>query len=332
MSIKLMSMVWDRYSATGGELLLALALADYAHDNGTSVYAGVETLAQKTRQSVRTVQYQLRRMQEEGWLLKVGKGDGGRSRHVTYHINPKWIKGAEVAPFVPDEEGADSGDEGGEPGFVAGDGEQPLAGVFVPLDGAAGEGVAEPSENGANGPNGAATVAPFAKTERVQPDVLKGAIAVAPAITNHINHHYSPISPQEGKHDLASSIAKPSKPTGALARPETGRQPRGGKQAIGLQAYLDACREAGCKPVPPTCAVFAYCDKVGIPREILALHWAEFKLRHLDSGRRQKDWLKTLQNSVRSNWYGIWFIRAGGECALTTKGLQAQADHRENEA
>ena len=327
-----MSMVFDRYPAGGNELLLALALADHAHDDGTHVHPRVAALAEKTRQSVRAVQYQLRRMQLSGWLIKCGAGDGGRGRAASYCLNPDWLKGADIAPFAgemePDDEDDSVQSAGASQGAKAGDG-GPIGG-----DGSAG-GVSDASGL-KSGPldllKGATASAPFAKTERVQPDVLKGAIAVAPAITNHINHHYSPISPQEGKHDLASSIAKPSKPTGALARPETGRQPRGGKQAIGLQAYLDACREAGCKPVPPTCAVFAYCDKVGIPREILALHWAEFKLRHLDSGRRQKDWLKTLQNSVRSNWYGIWFIRAGGECALTTKGLQAQADHRENEA
>ena len=64
MSIKLMSQIFDRYPNGGGEMLLALAIADHAHDDGTHIYPSVSALAKKTRQSERTVQYQLRKMQE----------------------------------------------------------------------------------------------------------------------------------------------------------------------------------------------------------------------------------------------------------------------------
>ena len=52
-----MSMVFDCYPNGGGEMILALALADHAHDDGTSVYPSIESLMEKTRQSRRTVQY-----------------------------------------------------------------------------------------------------------------------------------------------------------------------------------------------------------------------------------------------------------------------------------
>ena len=98
MSIKIMSAVFERYPNGGGEMLLALALADHASDDGTRVYPSVANLAEKTRQSERSVQYQLRRMEESGWLILVGAGNGGRSMSREYRISPEWIKGAEIAP------------------------------------------------------------------------------------------------------------------------------------------------------------------------------------------------------------------------------------------
>lgn len=94
-----MTAVFDRYPNGGGEMLLALALADHASDDGSRVYPSVKALAEKTRQSERTVQYQLRRMQEQGWLQLVSTGNGGRSMASEYRISGDWIKGAEIAPF-----------------------------------------------------------------------------------------------------------------------------------------------------------------------------------------------------------------------------------------
>ena len=99
MSVRLMAEVFDRYPNGGGEMLLALALADHASDDGTSVYPKVKALAEKTRQSERTVQYQLRAMQEAGWLILVGSGNGGRSMSTEYRISPIWIKGANFSPI-----------------------------------------------------------------------------------------------------------------------------------------------------------------------------------------------------------------------------------------
>ncbi|WP_237761561.1 helix-turn-helix domain-containing protein [Stenotrophomonas maltophilia] len=99
-------MVFDRYPNGGGEMLLALALADHAHDDGTHIFPSIARLAEKTRQSERSVQYQLRRMEQSGWLVLVnagiggrrsGFGEGGRTRQ--YRINPEWMKGADIAPF-----------------------------------------------------------------------------------------------------------------------------------------------------------------------------------------------------------------------------------------
>ena len=99
MSVRIMSMVFERYPSGGGEMLLALALADHAHDDGTSIYPSVEQLAYKTRQSERTVQYQLRAMEASGWLILVNAGNGGRGSRREYRIYGEWLKGANVAPI-----------------------------------------------------------------------------------------------------------------------------------------------------------------------------------------------------------------------------------------
>lgn len=94
MSVRVMSAIFERYPNGGGEMLLALALADHAHDDGTSVRPSVKTLAIKTRQSERTVQYQLRKMQDYGWLILTRKTSGKPGDTNEYRINPEWLTGA----------------------------------------------------------------------------------------------------------------------------------------------------------------------------------------------------------------------------------------------
>lgn len=95
-----MSLVWEHYPAGGGELLTALAYADHAHDDGTSIRPSVAYIARKTRQSERTVQRYLTHMRQTGWLLTVRNGDGGRGYATEYRVNPLWITNpARLSPF-----------------------------------------------------------------------------------------------------------------------------------------------------------------------------------------------------------------------------------------
>lgn len=123
MSVEMSSMVWKRYPNGGGELLLALALADHAHDDGQHIFPGVASLMAKTRQSERTVQNQLRAMIDSGWLIPTNKATGGAGNKREFRINPLWItgadfdelkKGADSAPF---EKGA-TGDKKGAIGDI----------------------------------------------------------------------------------------------------------------------------------------------------------------------------------------------------------------------
>lgn len=95
-----MSLVWEHYPTGGGELLTALAYADHAHDDGTSIRPSVAYIARKTRQSERAIQMHLAAMRRTTWLLTVRYAGGGRGRATEYRVNPLWITNpAEFAPF-----------------------------------------------------------------------------------------------------------------------------------------------------------------------------------------------------------------------------------------
>jgi DNA-binding transcriptional MocR family regulator len=96
MSIKVMTMVFDRYPEGGNERLLALAMADHARDDGTRIWPSVAELARKTKQSRSTVQRQIRRMLERGWLQTVRSATGRPGDTNEYRIHPVWIAGGEL--------------------------------------------------------------------------------------------------------------------------------------------------------------------------------------------------------------------------------------------
>ncbi|MBU1689490.1 MAG: helix-turn-helix domain-containing protein [Gammaproteobacteria bacterium] len=79
-----MSMVFEHYPEGGGEMLLALALADFSDDEGGKVFPSIPALAKKTRQSERSVQYQLRRMEQIGFISVAEISAGGRIRGKKY--------------------------------------------------------------------------------------------------------------------------------------------------------------------------------------------------------------------------------------------------------
>jgi hypothetical protein len=103
MSVKMMSLVFERFPYGGNERVLALAIADHAHDDGTNIYPGNERLAKKTLISERTVIRLMQKFVQIGWLIKVKNGNSGRGIANEFSINPNWIKGDNLSPFVKDE-------------------------------------------------------------------------------------------------------------------------------------------------------------------------------------------------------------------------------------
>ena len=89
MSIRVMSWVWEHSAAEGIELLVLLAIADHASDDGSDAWPSVETLAKKTRVSPRTVQRAVRSLEARGELsVKIGGGRGG-SNGYTVNLSPR---------------------------------------------------------------------------------------------------------------------------------------------------------------------------------------------------------------------------------------------------
>lgn len=86
-----MAQVIQHYHGAGGEYTLAICLADFANNEGSAIWPAVATLAHNSRQSVRTVQRQLKAMVTDGWLWVVEEG-GGAGRATRYRIDPGWLE------------------------------------------------------------------------------------------------------------------------------------------------------------------------------------------------------------------------------------------------
>lgn len=78
-----MSLVWEHSQQSGSSLLVLLALADFADDDGYC-YPSVARLAKKARLSERATQYALRDLEEAG-ELSVERG-GGRRKANRYKV------------------------------------------------------------------------------------------------------------------------------------------------------------------------------------------------------------------------------------------------------
>lgn len=79
MSIKLMSMAWESAPVEGTDLLLLLALADFANDSGESCYPSIATLAKRMRKSERSVSRGISSLEKAGLLEVVLRGGGRNS-------------------------------------------------------------------------------------------------------------------------------------------------------------------------------------------------------------------------------------------------------------
>lgn len=77
MSVRLISLVWDKFEASGSELLCMLALADFANDQGGSIHPSIKTLSIKIRASESQARRVLHKLIDDGFVSVVGNHDGG---------------------------------------------------------------------------------------------------------------------------------------------------------------------------------------------------------------------------------------------------------------
>lgn len=114
MSVKLMTKVWDSDLPTT-EKFLCLALADFANDNGESVFPSQEYMAWKVSKDARSVRRALARLKELGVLVALSGTGGGRGITVHWRIEESALPARE--PFRnPDKDVAKPGHIGTKPG------------------------------------------------------------------------------------------------------------------------------------------------------------------------------------------------------------------------
>jgi pyocin large subunit-like protein len=82
---------------------LLLALADHADHNGRNAYPGVDLLAWKTGDNRRTVQRNLRKLEDLGLIVADWAPTGGRGLATRYTIQT--VNGVKLSPFRDGEEG-----------------------------------------------------------------------------------------------------------------------------------------------------------------------------------------------------------------------------------
>lgn len=81
MSVRTMARVWDQSAHAGTELLMLLAIADFADDEGNA-YPAVPTLAAKCRMSPRNANFILSALRESGELeVRPNEGPRGTNRY-----------------------------------------------------------------------------------------------------------------------------------------------------------------------------------------------------------------------------------------------------------
>lgn len=171
----------------------------------------------------------------------------------------------------------------------------------------------------------------------------KNRASTAKRVANHAartkselkaNDSVTPESDDTNAHTVSTPLAREDK---RRTEPTPPIPPKGGapveqkrKAAVSLRSYLDDCRSTGSTPIPDADPVFAYADKVKLPRDFLALQWVEFKDRYQQpDAKRYKDWRAVFRKSVQCNWFRLWFIAADGSYVLTTQGQQANRIHME---
>lgn len=93
-----MSQVWDEANASGGELLVLLALADFSNEKIGCAWPSIETLSKKSRLSIRQTQYVIRSLERKGLLeVKPNEGPRGTNLYIVTVKGAADCRGAETA-------------------------------------------------------------------------------------------------------------------------------------------------------------------------------------------------------------------------------------------
>jgi hypothetical protein len=111
-----------------------------------------------------------------------------------------------------------------------------------------------------------------------------------------------------------------------VRHPNNRSNKRSNKEGIFFIEFERRCEARNEDPIPADDAVFAYAQRINLPREFVALAWREFERQYRDSGKRYTDWRRTFSNAVRGDWFKLWHPRDNGY-VLSTRGVQAQREY-----
>jgi hypothetical protein len=140
----------------------------------------------------------------------------------------------------------------------------------------------------------------------------------------------TPPSPDGDEGSIGSNEQK-REPGDTPAEYADAKPKRERKSAVSLKTWVDACKNAGEKPISEYKPLLEYAEGVKLPMDYVQLCWNVFKREHLPEGgkeaRRQKDWRRHFLNYVEKGYYKLWFFTADGRCELTSVGKQAQRFH-----
>lgn len=286
------ALVWPIQLPQSQKFVL-LSLADQANDEGLC-WPSIESLSVRTCLCERAVQKALRALEAAGFLQVVERGARRRTNQYWLTVRdwlakqPKPVALEAAEPFQPAKD----------------EGEQNQPAIPHQVHPAPGS------------PRTTFTHTPH----QVHPNHQR---------TNTNTTPIPPAASPQGADGPSTTLPSPPQGGGGSKKgsEKAGDEGRKRAQVESLLGWLMRCGVEGRKPIPETDPVFAYCDRVGIGRDILALHWAEFKRRRLEGGKGQRDWPRTFRNSVESNWYGLWFLRPDGDAQLSTRGEQARRAH-----
>ena len=112
--------------------------------------------------------------------------------------------------------------------------------------------------------------------------------------------------------------------------PERKGKERKGKEnrEITFTDFLESLPE-GQDAIPDGHKVFTYADKIGLPRDFLALQWVRFERYYGEGAGKTKkylDWRAHFRTAVESNYGSLWAIAQDGSYYLTTAGKQLQLE------
>lgn len=107
MSIRVMTDIWGKDHPTGSHLLVLLAMADYANDEGIC-WASAASLARKGRLAVRTVFRVLKDLREWGYIEVVREGGDGKGNTTVYRVGSEGCQ--PVTPSMGDPQEGEAGD------------------------------------------------------------------------------------------------------------------------------------------------------------------------------------------------------------------------------